>query len=242
MRRYFDSRCRIGPVPRKDPDASRYARERLFRENSEHRDRLFPVWSVLLPSCGDKPMKPDLRPGVLGESGVYAVQLHPLQHEYPLSPDFVGGFLEVFVRDKSLLIIDMNRIAPDLAGIYGSLDEIPSEYPGLPTLLAGAGWHRQRTVCLLTERHANLHIELSTYRIHRGVEEYVRRRWGPPAGQAVGSDPQTPRERTSTIPPSGESHCDSRCSRLRRIRRRASGTPVSCNPAARGTQHSLILH
>ena len=202
---YFDCLCEIGPRNEKDPaapwsvddvvgwmdhcgiagaavvhtmsieDESIRARERLAGEIAPHAGRLFPVWNVLPTHAGDFEETPEAFLAALEASDVRAVKLFPESHAYPLSEGVIGPMLAALANRRVLTMIDFGQVSTDLTTAFERLDRILATYPELPLLLQRANWGLQRVVLALMERHDNLHIEMSSYQINRGIEEYVKR-------------------------------------------------------------------
>ncbi|MBI3920977.1 MAG: amidohydrolase family protein [Armatimonadetes bacterium] len=202
---YFDCNCEIGPRNDKDPvapwsvdDVLRSmdhcgisgalvvhtlslhndpvdARERLKKEIAKAADRLFPVWTILPPDVGDFEKDPEDLLTAMAEDHVRAVKLCPSTHAYPLADAVMGPTLRALERDRTLTLIDYSELPDGTDGAFNALSDLLGGHPGLPVLLQRVGWHVQRVVTALMERHPNLHLEFSTYQINRGIEEYTKR-------------------------------------------------------------------
>lgn len=156
------------------------AREYLAREIRIAPKRLFPVWSAVPADAGDADASPAELLNRMARAKVRAVKLFPKTHNWPLSLDVIGPMLAAFEKAGVLTILPFGEMPDGGAGgpnygAYDKLSEICARFPKLPLLLHGVWWSSQRTITALMARHANLHIEFSTYQINRGLEEYTRR-------------------------------------------------------------------
>jgi predicted TIM-barrel fold metal-dependent hydrolase len=156
------------------------ARKALAKEIARAPKRLFPVWAVLPPDAGDGDRSPSDLLRSMARENVRAVTLFPRAHNWPLSLSLIGPTLEALERARILTLLDFSELPDGNAGgfnhaAYLSLDEILTAYPKLPLLLQGTWWSSQRIVTALMARHANLHVEFSSYQVNRGIEEYARR-------------------------------------------------------------------
>jgi predicted TIM-barrel fold metal-dependent hydrolase len=204
--RFFDCCCEVGPRNDKDVAApwsakdvirwmdhcgidgalvvhtlSRQAdptcgREALAREIAIAPNRLFPVWTILPPHCGDFEQTPNELLAEMEKADVRAVKVYPFSHGWPLTPSVIGSTLSALAEAGILLLIDFPEAANG-GGVaaFEALDNMLGQFPKLRVLLQNAKWSDQRMIVPLMESHPNLHIEFSSYQINRGLEEYARR-------------------------------------------------------------------
>lgn len=144
--------------------------------------RLHPVWSALPAYGHDEQPDPEAFLGQMRTHGVAALCLFPGQYRFSLSDWCIDGFLEPFVEARVPVFINYNEV-----GRGGwSWDDTDWEavvalcrrWPELPVIVSE--WRirqAQRMIYRALDACPNLHIELSGYWLHRGIE-YITDNWG----------------------------------------------------------------
>ena len=132
--------------------------------------RLHPVWVVMPSHTGEFPAEGKLVEEMLA-AGVKAARVfpHPDRHNFSLRHWGAEGLLRALQRSKIPLFVDQEEIDWD------TVHELCGRYPGLPLVLTNVGYRVNRFLYPLWEKSGNLHIELSSYCGHRGIEEVVER-------------------------------------------------------------------
>ena len=139
-----------------------------------HAARLHAAW-VLLPShTGEFPDEFPDEDSLLRQMlarNVKAARLFPAadNHNYSLKPYCAEKLLHALENAKMPLFIDQNQIGWD------DVHDLCRDYPGLPLVLSAVGYRVDRFLYPLLERFGNLHVELSHYYGHRGIEALVER-------------------------------------------------------------------
>ena len=132
--------------------------------------RLHAAW-VLSPShAGDFPDEESIVREMLSYN-VKAARLFPAadNHNFSLKPYCVNKLLSRLENAGIPLFIDQNQIGWD------DLHDICRNYPDLQLALCRVNYRVDRFLYPLLELFKNLHIELSHYHGHRGIESLVER-------------------------------------------------------------------
>ncbi|NNM87743.1 MAG: amidohydrolase family protein [Phycisphaerae bacterium] len=143
--------------------------------------RLHPAWVVIPPGTDEQP-DPDQLIALMQQKKVGAVYLFPRQYRFPLASWSIDEVLEPLASLQVPVFISYDEVGPDgRGGDQTDWDEVVSlcrRMPSLPVIVTELRIRRsQRTVYRALEACANLHLELSGYWLHRGIE-YLTRRWG----------------------------------------------------------------
>ena len=130
--------------------------------------RLVPCATLLPPATAELP-PPDVALPALLAAGVRAVRLYPRSHNFSLAAWCSGPLLDVLERRRVPLSVDLAET--DWEGIH----RLCEGYPGLPVIVTRVNYRQERFLYPLWERHENLHVEISFFQGHRGLEEAVER-------------------------------------------------------------------
>ncbi len=143
--------------------------------------RLHPAWVALPPGTTETP-SPDEMVRQMRENKVVAVYLAPVQYRFPLSDWAVDDLLGPLEQEGVPLFITPEEIGP--GGIpndntdWPGVVELCRRFPKLPVIVTEQRIRRtQRVMLRALEACPNLHLELSAYWLHHGIE-YVTRRFG----------------------------------------------------------------
>ena len=158
--------------------------EQLLREIATH-PRLHPCW-VVMPGYTDEMEKPErLVPAMIGKS-VRAVRMFPsppspppeftLQlHRYALIETVCGELLETLEAYAVPLFLEAQTFLAFPLVSWESIEWILRSYPKLPLVVGGIRQRDNRTIYPLLDRFERLHLDISIYAVHRGLEDLVKR-------------------------------------------------------------------
>jgi hypothetical protein len=132
--------------------------------------RLHPMWVVMPSQTGEFPPEETLLEEMLSR-GVKAARVfpHPDHHNFPLTDWASQKLLRSLESRRVPLFVDQELID------WGTVHDLSAEYPRLPLVLTNVGYRVNRFLFPLCERFGNLHIELSMYCGHRGIEDLAGR-------------------------------------------------------------------
>jgi hypothetical protein len=132
--------------------------------------RLHPTWVVMPSHTGEFPPEDRLVQEMLA-AGVRAARVFPHadSHNFSLSPWVCEKLLGSLERSRIPLFVDQEQIDWD------TVHELCQRYAGLPLVLTNVGYRVNRFLYPLWQEFRNLHVELSSYCGHRGIEEVVER-------------------------------------------------------------------
>lgn len=161
--------------------------EQLLRETAAH-PRLHPCWVVMPGHTGEMDRPQRLVPDMIGRS-VRAVRMYPspptpppeftLQlHRYALIETVCGELLEALEAHAVPLFLEAQTFLAFPLVSWQSIEWILRTYPRLPLVVGGLRQRDNRTLYALLERFESLHLDLSIYAVHRGLEDLVQR-FGP---------------------------------------------------------------
>jgi len=138
--------------------------ERLMETIRGH-DRLLPCWALLPHHSGDM-KEPRSLVRELRERDVRAVRLYPKTHSFSLAEWCCGELLGELEQARLPLLLESDE---------ANLDEVASlaaAHPNLPVVLCSISYRLDRCIYPLFQKHRNLHLELSWYSVHRGIETF----------------------------------------------------------------------
>ncbi len=133
-------------------------------------DRLLPCFVGLPSATGELPAPEEFAATVRAHHG--AVRLFPKEHQYVLEGWSMGDTFEALAADGVPVLLDVSQVT------WGDLAAILAAHPRLNLLLLDTYYRVDRYLYPLLERHPNLHLETTTYQVHRGIEA-VCARFGP---------------------------------------------------------------
>jgi len=140
---------------------------RLMDEISGH-ERLHPCWVVMPDGTGEMP-RPEALVNEMAERNVKAVRLFPTEHIFSLSDWNSGELLKELEKRGIVVIIEIDQVGWD--GLHG----LCSRYPNLRVIITRLGYRINRNLYPLLEKFKNLHIEISAYQMHKGIEALCAR-------------------------------------------------------------------
>jgi len=144
--------------------------------------RLYPAWSALPAAGKDEQAEPELFLQEMRRHGVAALFLFPRQYRFRLCDWCVDAFLEPLAEAKVPIFISHDETGPGGgAGDTTDWDSIVAlcrRWPSMPVIVTEFRIRRnQRMLYRALDACPNLHIELSGYWLHRGIE-YISANWG----------------------------------------------------------------
>lgn len=137
-------------------------------EMAARRQWLEPCWVAMPHHTGEVPPPEELL-SEMRKRGVKAVRLFPSLQNWLLTDYGAGELLAALESAQIPTLVDFEQTDWD------RIHQLCSAYPGLPLVLLRVGYRIDRQVYPLLERHANLHLEISGYQVHHGIEEISRR-------------------------------------------------------------------
>lgn len=203
--RFFDSRAMVGRhLHVKAPPFNPHTREDLYEEmdqsgvgeamvldclSREHspadgnprilevtknQPRLYPAW-VAVPAGTDETPEPREMIAQMRQHGVGLLYLLPAMYRFPLSDWCVDDLLEPMAETKVPLFIAYD--GGDSIN-WPQVVDLCRRFPTLPVIISETRIRRDMRVCYKAlEACDNLHLELSSYWLHRGIE-YLSSRFG----------------------------------------------------------------
>ncbi|MCC7192412.1 MAG: amidohydrolase family protein [Phycisphaeraceae bacterium] len=143
--------------------------------------RLHPAWVALPPGTNEMPA-PDEMIRQMRQHRVAAVYLLPNQYYHPLTDWCVDDLLGPLAEAGVPLFISPDEIGPGwLAADHSDWPAVVAlckRWPTLPVIVSEFRIRRtQRTLYRAMEACPNLHLELSCYWLHHGIE-YLTKRFG----------------------------------------------------------------
>lgn len=135
----------------------------LLKDVRPH-SRLKPVWT-LLPSGSGEMGNPETLLRRMGDEGVRIARLYPGRHNFVFSEWNLGDLLDALAGKRVPLMIDLRDMG-DLDAVY----RLTHKHPNLPVILVGAGYRIDRSLIRLLESVSSLYLEISTYKVHLGIE------------------------------------------------------------------------
>ncbi len=146
--------------------------------------RLEPCWVVLPGEAENEPGGISGLCDAMAAEGVRAVRLCPRDHVYPLADWMAGSLLAALNERQYLLLIDQDQVIlatglfdVDPAG-WRSVAWLCQSFPALSVVLTRVGYRGLRVLLPLMAECPNLHLDLSYFATHQGVEE-IASKFGP---------------------------------------------------------------
>lgn len=143
--------------------------QRLLTEIAGY-DRFLPCYVGLPHATGELGDIHDFAAEVSRAHG--AVRLYPKAHQYSLGDWCMGPTLQALAEAGVPVLLELAQCD------WNELAEMLRRYPRLNVVLLQTSYRVNRYVFPLFEDFANLHLEICTYQVMRGIEE-VTRKYGP---------------------------------------------------------------
>ena len=145
--------------------------------------RLHPAWAVLPHGASDEQPAPADLLAAMRRNHVGALYLYPQQYKINLSEWSVDAFLAPLAATGVPLFIVPNEVGAGGNWAWDQTDwsavvALCQRFPRLPVIVSEFRIRRaNRTIYRAFDACPNLHLELSGYWLHHGIE-YITRRWG----------------------------------------------------------------
>jgi len=145
--------------------------------------RLHPVWSALPTGATDEQPEPAQFIAAMRRHGVAAVTLFPRQYRFELSDWCIDDLAGPLATARVPVFINYTEVGPGSgwqqdATDWNAVVALCRRHPDLPVIVSEFRIRRsQRVVYRALDACPNLHLELSAYWLHRGIE-YITARWG----------------------------------------------------------------
>jgi predicted TIM-barrel fold metal-dependent hydrolase len=157
--------------------------ERVLRVTAGN-PRLHPVWSALPTGAPDEQPSGAELLCQMRARGVAALTLFPRQYRFELSDWCIDDLLEPLAAARVPVFINYTEVGPGAGGEgrddtdWNAVVALCRRFPSLPVVVSEYRIRRtQRLIYRALEACPNLHLELSAYWLHRGIE-YISERWG----------------------------------------------------------------
>ena len=126
-----------------------------------------PAWTVLPHWTGEFPSPQKLVTDMKAARATAAV-MYPVTHGFQLRRSVVGPLLDALEEAGVALALPQAQVP------YPAAEEIARSHPSLALVLLEVSYRSARELYPLMEHCPDLHIETSTYMVHRGIEEICR--------------------------------------------------------------------
>ena len=152
-----------------DPAAGNAELMRLLAEAPPAaRARLWPVWVLVPPVTGEQGAPAELA-AALEQNVIRLVRLYPRDHNYSLSGPDAAELLTLLESRHAITLIDLEQSS------WEELDRLAVAYPGLPFVIGQVGYRGLRRSAGVLARRPNVHLDLSFFATHQGLEWLVSR-------------------------------------------------------------------
>lgn len=143
--------------------------------------RLHPAW-VALPPGSDETPTPEAMLQQMREHKVAALYLLPQQYRFSLGDWCIDELLEPMAAARVPIFVSYEEVGPTILGVdnmdWDAIVGMCRRWPTLPVIVTARRIRRsQRALYKALDACENLHLELSPYWLHRGIE-YIAERWG----------------------------------------------------------------
>jgi len=132
------------------------------------RARLWPVWSLVPLVTGEQGPPAELT-AALDQNGIRLARLYPRDHNYSLSGPDAAELLAFLAPRHTVTLIDSEQTS------WEEVDRVAAAYPGLPLVVCQVGYRALRRFAGVLARRPNVHIDLSFFASHQGLEWLVAR-------------------------------------------------------------------
>jgi predicted TIM-barrel fold metal-dependent hydrolase len=140
--------------------------EALARE-AKQRSWLEPCWVALPHHTGEFP-RPKEFLDMMREAGVKAVRLFPAAHNYKLSEWCSGELLDALEYRGAPVVLGLDQTN------WEEIHAVCGSHPQLRLILSEPGYRSARFLYPLLERFEQLRFEITSFHVHRGLEEVCR--------------------------------------------------------------------
>lgn len=146
-----------------------HGNRRLLDEIAEHRDRLYPCWTIVPPVLSEFPTATDFV-AMMRDHDVRAAVIYPKTCGIPVHERLLKPIAEAFAEGGVPLLVSYGELE-GFAGTDRFLDLVCDS----PVILTDTVWSQWREVQLLMDLHDNLHLEFSAFQANRVIETFGAR-------------------------------------------------------------------
>jgi len=142
----------------------------LLDEIADHRDLIHPCW-VVMPHHTGEMASPDDLVREMRDRDVRAAALYPgeTHHKFSTEQFCCGDLFAALADSRVILFIDEAQTS------WPDIDRVLGNHPELRLVVCNVSYRINRDLYPLLEKHRSLHIEISGYQTHRGIEDVVKR-------------------------------------------------------------------
>ena len=142
----------------------------LLLEEIAGSPRLHAMWVVMPSTTGELPDEEELVAQMLAHN-VRAARVFPSvsQHNFSLRPWSAGRLLAALASRSIPLFVEHEEID------WNTVHDICEAHPRLPLVLTSVNYRANRFLFPLCQRFPQIHVDLSWYFGHRGIEDLVGR-------------------------------------------------------------------
>lgn len=142
--------------------------------------RLHPAWVALPPGSDETPAPQDML-NAMRRDKIAALYLLPNQYRFSLSDWCIDELLAPMAAAKVPIFVSYDEVGPYVRAEdqtdWDAVVRMCQRWPDLPIILSAFRIRRgQRALYKALDACPNLHLELSGYWLHRGIE-YLTQRW-----------------------------------------------------------------
>lgn len=141
------------------------------RDQQQATPELIPCVTLLPTHTGEFPPLEDYLPALVRQ-GVRGVRLYPKSHNFVLEEWCAGELLAALARHRLPVSIDLAETS------WSEVHRVCVAHPALPVIVTRVNYRNERYLYPLLKQHPLLHVEISLFQGHRGLEEVVER-FGP---------------------------------------------------------------
>jgi hypothetical protein len=155
-------------------DSAKIGNDALIKEISTFPE-LHSCW-VLKPSYVEEMDEPKALVERMLEAGVLAGRMFPTPEDYGyfLAEWSMGGLLREMEAHRIPLFIDLSLFQEDDPD-WRAIDDLCELHPDLPVVLGETRSYDNKLFYPFMRTHRNFHLELSSYYVHRGIEDICER-------------------------------------------------------------------
>lgn len=150
-------------------DAS-YTNRKLMHEIREHRDRLFPCWSVMPHQTGEFCAPDELLREMRGD-GVKAIFLRPTSNVYPIHEDVLRPLADTLNPVRILILTTLR----ELGHSYDMAVRFCRIFHNCPVIIGEASWDDWRLMTAIMDACPNVRMEFHAFQANRAVEAFTER-------------------------------------------------------------------
>jgi len=141
--------------------------------------RLHPAWAILPPQTEELAPTVGAFVADMARHGVRALWAFPAFDKYALNATTCGELFEELTARQVPLFLPLTQLGGGSQSGWQALDGLLSQFPRLTVIASDQSvWGEDRFFRPLIERYPRLHLDISTYELGRGLEDFCRK-YGP---------------------------------------------------------------